>query len=158
MKPLGIDPSLDLVDELEAGPGLAGLDLDVAVAELAAAAGLLLVAAMGLGGLANRLQVRHARRVQLDLGAEAALHPVDDHLDVDLGEPGDDLLARLLVAVDVERRVLLLEAADRADRLLLVALRLRLEGERHHRRGQVERRERDLRVLARRARRRRGSP
>ena len=80
--------------------------------------------------------------VQVDL-APALLHPVDDHLDVDLGESGDDLLARLLIAVDVERRVLLHETADSAGGLLLVALRLRLEGERHHRRGQIKRQEGD---------------
>ena len=114
MKPPGITPPLIAFDELEALAVLARLDLDVAVAELAAAAGLLLVAAVRLGGLADRLEVRDPRRVQLDLGAEAALHPVDDHLDVDLRQPGDDLLAGLRVAVDVERRVLLGEAPDRA--------------------------------------------
>ena len=85
--------------------------------------------------------------MQLDLGAEPALHAVDDHLDVDLGEPGDDLLARLGVAVDVERRILLLQAPDRRGGLLLVALGLGLVGERHHRRGQVERREPELGAL-----------
>ncbi len=114
MKLAGITPPLIAFDELEPGAGLGRLDLDVAVGELAAAAGLLLVAGVRLGGLADRLQVGHARRVQLDLGAEAPLHPVDDHLDVDLGQPGDDLLAGLRVAVDVERRVLLLEAPHRA--------------------------------------------
>ena len=62
--------------------------------------------------------------MELDLGPEPALHPVDDHLDVNLCQPRDDLLARLRVAVDVERRVLLLEAADRRGGLLLVALGL----------------------------------
>ncbi len=147
MKPPGIARALDLVDELEAGAVLARLDLDRAVGELAAAAGLLLVAGVGLGRLADRLLVGHARRVQLDLGAEAALHPLDDHLDVDLGEAGDDLLAGLRVAVDVEGRVLLGQPPHRRRRLLLVPLRLRLVGERHHRRRQVERREGDLGLL-----------
>ena len=141
MKLVGITPPLIAFTNSNPVPGLGRLDLDVAVAELAPAAGLLLVAAVRLGGLADRLQVGDLRRVQLDLGAEAALHPVDDHLDVDLGQPGDDLLAGLRVAVDVERRVLLLEAAERRGRLLLVALGLRLVGERHHRRRQLERRE-----------------
>ena len=114
MKPPGITPPLIAFTNSRPAPGSRRLDLDVAVAELAAAAGLLLVAAVRLGRLADRLQVGDLRRLQLDLGAEAALHPVDDHLDVDLGQPGDDLLAGLRVAVDVERRVLLLEAADRA--------------------------------------------
>ena len=107
MKPPGIDAALDPVDELEADAVLGRLDLDLAVGELAAAAGLLLVAGVRLGRAADRLPVGNARRVQLDLGAEAALHPLDDHLDVDLGQAGDDLLAGLRVAVDVERRVLL---------------------------------------------------
>ena len=141
--------SLDLVDELEARARLGGRDLDVAVAELPAATGLLLVAPVGLGGRAHGLLVGNPRRVELDLGAEALAHPVDDHLDVDLGQPGDDLLAGLAVAVDVERRVLLLEAADRVRRLVLVALGLGLEGERHHRSGKAQRRERHLRVLGR---------
>ena len=94
--------------------GLERLDLDVAVAELAATAGLLLVAAVRLGGPADRLLVGHARRLQVDLGAEPGLEPIDDHLDVDLREPGDDLLAGLRIAMQVDRRVLLLQAAQRA--------------------------------------------
>ena len=124
-------------------PGVERLDLDVAVAELAAAAGLLLVAAVGLGRAADRLLVGHARRLEVDLGAEARLQPLDDHLDVDLGEPGDDLLAGLRVAVQVDRRVLLLQAAQRGEHLVLVALGLRLDRERHHRRRQLDARHRD---------------
>ena len=82
--------------------------------------------------------------MQLDLDAEAALHPLDRDLDVDLGEAGDDLLAGLRVAVDVEGRVLLGQPPHRRGRLVLFALRLRLVGERHHRRGQLERREVDV--------------
>ena len=140
MKPPGIAAPLILLTNSRPGAVLAGLDLDLAVGELAAAAGLLLVAGVGRGGLADRLLVGDPRRVQLDLGAEAALHPLDQHLDVDLGQAGDDLLAGLRVAVDVEGRVLLAQPPHRRRRLLLVALRLRLVGERHHRRGQVERR------------------
>jgi hypothetical protein len=47
MKPVRDHAALDRVDELEARPR-ERLDLDVAVAELAAAAGLLLVAPVGL--------------------------------------------------------------------------------------------------------------
>ena len=117
---------------------LGRLDLDVAIAELAAAAGLLLVAAVGLGRLADRLLVGHVRRVEVDLGAEPRLQPLDDHLDMDLGEPGHDLLAGLLVAVQVDRRVLLLEAAQGGEHLLLVALALGLDREGHHRRRQLD--------------------
>ena len=113
--------ALDRVDELEAVAVGQRLDLDVAVAELAAPARLLLVAPVRLGGAADRLLVGHARRLEVDLRAEARLHPVDDHLDVDLREARDDLLAGLRVAVQVDRRVLLLQAAQRRVGLVLVA-------------------------------------
>ena len=51
--------------------------------------------------------------MQLDLDAEAALQPVDRDLDVHLREPGEELLAGLLVATHEERRVLLGQAAER---------------------------------------------
>ncbi len=115
----------------------------MAVAELPAAAALLLVAPVGLRLAADRLLVGDARRLQRHLGAEARAQPVDDHLDVDLRQAGDDLLARLLVAVQVDRRVLLLQAAQRGEDLVLVALGLRLHRERHHRLRQLDRRHLD---------------
>ena len=148
MKPCGITPPLIALTNSKSPLGQR-LDLDVAVAELAAAAGLLLVAPVGLGGAADRLLVGHARRLERDLGAEARLHPVDDHLDVDLRQAGDDLLAGLLVAVQVDRRVLLLQAAQGGEDLVLVALVLGLDRERHHRRRELDRRHVD-RLVARR--------
>ena len=139
--------ALDRVHELEPGAVRRRLDLDVAVGELAAPAGLLLVAGVRLRGALDRLAVGHVRRVELHLGAEALLHPVDDHLDVDLRDPREDLLAGLRVAVEVDRRVLLLEAADRLAHLLLVALRLRLDGERHDRPRHRRQPQRALHVL-----------
>ncbi len=67
---VGDHAALDRVDELEAAAGRQRLDLDVAVAELPAPAGLLLVAAVRLGPGADRLLVGHARRLQVDLDAE----------------------------------------------------------------------------------------
>ena len=113
MKPPGITPPLIAFSNSSPLPASPGEISMLAVGELAAAARLLLVAGVGLGGLADRLHVGHLRRLQRDLGPEALLHPLDDDLDVDLGQPGDDLLARLRVAVDVERRVLLAQPADR---------------------------------------------
>ena len=85
----------------------------MAVAELAAPAGLLLVAALRARLLADRLEVRHARLVEVDLDAEAALEPLDRDLDVHLREAGEELLARLLVAAQDERRILLGEPPQR---------------------------------------------
>ena len=94
----------------------------MAVAELAAPAGLLLVAALCPRRFADRLQVRHPRRVQVDLDAKPPCHPVDGHLDVHLREPGHDHLAGLRVAVDVQRRILLGQAPQRLIHLVLLAL------------------------------------
>ena len=123
----------DLVHELVPLVALERLEDDRAVAELAAAAGLLLVARVGARLLADRLEVRDARLVQLDLGAEAALDPLDGDLDVHLREAGEQLLARLVVAAQDERRILLDEPAQRGHDLVLVALRLRRDREAHDR-------------------------
>jgi hypothetical protein len=133
------DATDDLVDELVPDAFLHRLDLDVAVAELAAAAGLLLVPAVGAGLALDRLDVRHARLVQLHLDAEPALRPLDRDLDVHLAHAGQELLPRLRVAREPERRVLLREAAERLRDLVLVALRLRRHGEAHHRLREAER-------------------
>ena len=109
----------------------------MAVAELAAAASLLLVAPVGLRGTSDRLVVGHAGRLERYLGAEALSHPIDDHLHVHLGQAGHDLLAGLRVAVHVDRRVLLLQAPQSRVDLLLIALRLGLHRECHHRPWQV---------------------
>src|SRR5207248_9071193 len=109
-----------------------GLERALAVAALPAAAGLLLVAALSPRLVADRLEVRHAWLVQVDLDVEAVLEPRYGALDVHLREPREELLARLLVAAQVERRVLLGEAAQRRGHLLLVALGLRRDREAHH--------------------------
>ena len=137
--PLRDHAAHDLVDELVALVRLHRLDLDVAVAELAAAAGLLLVASMGAGRLADRLAVGHARRLQVDLDPEPPVHALQHRLHVHLGEPAHDHLAGLLVAVHVQRRVLLLQAPQRGVHLVLVALAAGLDRERHHRRRQRDR-------------------
>src|SRR5581483_10491197 len=74
----------DLVHELVAAAAVDGLDHDVAVAELAPPARLLLVAPVRAGLLADRLHVGHARRMQLDVDAEAALGALQRDLDVHL--------------------------------------------------------------------------
>ena len=138
------DAAGDLVDELVAGALGQRLDHDLGVAELAAPAGLLLVAVPSASFLADRLEVRHARLVKVDVHAEAALEPVDRDLDVDLAHSREELLARLRVTPQDERRVLLGEAPQRGADLLLVALRLRRDREAHHGLGEVDLRQLEL--------------
>jgi hypothetical protein len=92
------DAADNLVDELVALVAVDRLQHDLAVAELAAAAGLLLVAVPCARLRADRLQVRDARLVELDVDTEAALRALEGDLDVHLAHPREDLLARLRVA------------------------------------------------------------
>src|SRR5262249_4110190 len=95
-EPLRDDAADDLVDELVLR--LRGRrDDDVAVAELPAAPGLLLVAAMRARLLADRLAVRDARRMELDVDAEAPLRALERDLDVHLAHAREDLLPGLRV-------------------------------------------------------------
>src|SRR5438046_2242281 len=74
----------DVVDELELRAARQRLDLDLAVAELAVASGLLLVPAVRFGGGPDRLAVRDARRLQVHVDAEPALQLRHRDLDVQL--------------------------------------------------------------------------
>src|SRR5687768_2310251 len=69
----------DIVDELEVFPTRQWLDLDLAVAELPVAAGLFFVPAVRLGGTLDRLAVRNARWLQVDVDTEPALQLGDGH-------------------------------------------------------------------------------
>ena len=83
----------DVVDELEVAAARQRLEPDLAVAELAVAAGLLLVAAVRLGRRGDRLAVGNARQLEVDLDAEAALQLRDRHLDVRLALAGEQQFA-----------------------------------------------------------------
>src|SRR5205823_9783233 len=147
-EPLRDHAAADLVHELVVSVRDRRHD-DVAVAELAAPAGLLLVAAVGTRLAPDRLAVRHARLMELDVHSEPSLRALESNLDVHLAHPREDLLARLLVAVQVKRRVLFGEPANRGRHLLLVALRLGGDGEAHHGLGEAELRSLDGDLLVR---------
>ena len=114
------------------------LEDDLTIAELTAAAGLLLVAALCARLTADRLQVRHPRLVEVDFDVETVPQQSDRDLDMHLREAREQLLAGLLVAAEVECRILLLEAPQSRRHLLLVALGLRRDGEAHHRLREVD--------------------
>ena len=111
----------DLVDELVAAARAGGLEADDDVSVLAAAAGLADVTLLDLlDRHCDRLAVRDLRLADVGLDAELAHHPVDEHLEVQLAHAADDRLAGLLVGVDLERRVLVGERAERLAQLVLV--------------------------------------
>src|ERR687897_2015793 len=96
--------------ELEARAAGQRGELYSRVAELAAAAGLLFVAALGLGRARDRLHKRHLRRPRLDLDPVAVLDALQREFDVHLGEAGEDVFAGSLRALQVERGVLVDDA------------------------------------------------
>ena len=119
----------DLVDELVALARLVGLGLDDGVAVLALAAGLLDVAAVALGGAADRLPVGDARPADVGRDLELADHAIHEDVEVQLAHAGDAGLAALLVRVDAEGGVLLGQALQGESQLVLVGLGLGLDGD-----------------------------
>ena len=79
-------------------------DAQVGDGVLAVAAGLLLDLALGLGRADDRLPVRHADVLGLDVDAELAGEPLEGHGDVGVAAAAQHGLAGLLVAVDGEAR------------------------------------------------------
>ena len=126
----------------KSAPRAQRLHADLAVAELAVAAGLLLVAAVRLGGRRDRLAVGDPRRLQVHLDAEAALQLGDRDLDVELALAGEEqLLGLRIAAVADEGSSSSSRWIERAD-LVLVAAGLRLDGVGEHRLGELDGRER----------------
>ena len=141
--------AVDVVHELEVLAAGQRLDADAAVGELPVAAGLLLVAAVGLGLLRDRLAVGDLRRMEDDLDAVALLQARHRDLDVELRRPGEVELLGLLVALEVERGVLLDQLVEGGRDLVLVALGLRLDGVRDRRLGNRQGGQDDRVVLGR---------
>jgi hypothetical protein len=97
------------------------LDAQPDLAELAGAAGLLLVPVMALGLGGDGLAVGDARRVRLDVDVELLGEPAHQHLQVQLAEAAHDGLVGRGVVLDVEAGVFGLELVQRVGELLLVA-------------------------------------
>src|SRR5690606_12998114 len=123
----------DLVDELVARAALRRLDPDPAIAELALAAGLLLVPSLALGLTEQRLAIRHARRTQRRLRAVLPLQPRERDLEMPLPHPLDDHLVRLGLEGHLDRRILVVQAMQAGLELLLVGPRRGLDRERDER-------------------------
>ena len=117
------------------------------MAVLAAAAGLLGVLHLAVGGTRQRFLVGDLRLADARLDAELALQAVDDDLEVQLAHAGDDDLAGLLVGLDAEGRVLAHQLRQADAELFLVALGLRLDRERDDRLREVHRLEDDRLLL-----------
>ena len=98
------------------------------VAELAAAAGLLLIAALLADGGADLLAVGDPGSGQLSVHAEAGLQLGAQHVDLDIAGAGDDGLVSLGVVDHVEGRILLVELVQAGAQLLDLLLGLGGDG------------------------------
>ncbi len=107
------------------------------MAVLPAAAGLADVAGHDLvHGLLDGLPVGDLRLADVRPDAPLAGQSVDQDLEMQLAHPADQRLAGLVVEPDDERGVLVRELRQGVGQLVLVGLRLRLDGHAHHRDGE----------------------
>src|SRR5215207_9404889 len=122
------DTPNDLVVELVARLVVV-LGVDDSVAVLAPATRLPHEPALDvLHALADGLAVSDLRTADIRVNPELAQEPVDDDLQVQLTHAGHDGLPCLLVTANGERRILFGEPLERNGELLLVGLRLGLDG------------------------------
>ena len=105
-----------------------GLEADPDIAELAAAAGLLFVAAVGLDLALDLLAVSDAGGLELGLDAEAALELGAQDVDLNIAGAGDDHLMGLGVVDEREGDVLLVQAGEAGSDLVVLALGLGADG------------------------------
>ncbi len=141
------DAALDRVDELEAGAARERLDAQEDLAELARAAGLLLVPMVALGRRRDGLAVGDARRRGVDLEAVPVLQPLEQHAQVQLAQAVDDRLVGGGHMLELQARVLVHQLAQQLPQALLVAVPLRADRQPVHRHREGERLEVDVRVL-----------
>ena len=99
-----------------------GLELDPHIAKLAVAAGLLLVAALGLAALADGFAVGHARNFKRDLNAKLVLQLGNGNFQVLGAQAADDLLLGFGVNGKGNGRIFFDQAGQRAGNLALIAL------------------------------------
>src|SRR5476651_834803 len=126
---LGHRTANDLVLERVATAGRERLERELDARELGRTTRLLLVGVVDVGLAAERLAIGNLRSADIGVDLVGTAQDVDLDLEMELAHALDDGLSRLLVGRDAERRVFLDETAQCLAELLLVGLRLRLDGE-----------------------------
>src|SRR5688572_4067288 len=119
----------DLVYPFETGSAIEWFKDALAIPELPASAGLLLVPALYLDLLGDRFLVRHLGRMQRDLDVISIVQFRDDRFNVKLARAWEDKLLCLRVPVEMKRRVFFEYLVQRHRDLLFVCTRLRFDGE-----------------------------
>ena len=128
----------DLFVEFEARAARHRLDLQHHVAELAMAAGLLLVAAALGDRFADGLLIADRRRLRFDVDAEAVLEPLQRDAQMHLALPPQHDVVGLRVVDHRQRRILLVQPQQRLAELDVVLAIVRRERHRQHRRRRLD--------------------
>ena len=132
-------PPLTAFTKLNPLPAVEGPHPQVDLAELAAAAGLLLVAVVGLGIGRDRLEVGHVRNVRVHLELVPVLEPLLDDVEMQIAHSRDHQLMGLDIAADRECRVLIGDLGKPGRDLRLVFARLGLDSPGNHRGRELDR-------------------
>ena len=119
----------DLVDEFEVAAARQRLHRDLAIGELSVSARLLLVTAVRLRRLRDRLAIRNFRRMEDHVDAVLLLQLLHDDLDVELPLSADLKLLGHFVALELDGRIFFDDASDRAGEFVFIAARFRFDGE-----------------------------
>ena len=125
---LGDGTTNDLVDDLDALALFVRLDIDDGVTVLAATTGLADELALALGRLGDGFAVGDLRSAGVGLDGEFALQTVADDLKMQLAHAGDDQLSGFFVGEATECRIFFSQTLEALGHLVLVGLRLRLDG------------------------------
>src|SRR6185437_4403800 len=123
----------NLVDEFVSLAGFLGIQLDLDVTVLTAAAGLANVLALGLGMLANRLAIGNLRLTDVGLDLVLAHHAVNDDFKVQLAHTADDRLPAVGIGVNLEGGIFLGQLSERHAHLFLIGFGFRLDRNVNHR-------------------------
>ena len=146
---LGIAPPFTASTNSKPLPRGERLDPQVHLAELAGAAGLLLVPAVALRLGGDGLAERNRWRLGVELELVLRRHLLEHGLQVHLAQAAHHRLVGLRVVLDAEARVLGDDLVQHVGHLLLVAALLRHHGEAEHRGRQLERPRVHVRILRR---------
>ena len=131
--------ALDLIDELKALAHFVGPDAQLDVTIVPGAAGLADVLTFRLRFLANGFAVCHLRFAHIGFHFVFAHHAVNDDFQMQLAHAADDGLPGIRISRNLEGGIFLRQTGQRDSHLFLVTLRLWLDGDGNHRRGERDR-------------------
>src|SRR5256712_11865437 len=114
------------------------MNLELAMAVLAAAAGLANVLPFGCRAAANRFAISDLRPADAGLHAKFPQHAIDDNFEMQLAHAGNQGLSGIRIGMHAEGGVFLRELPEGVAELILIGLGLGLDGHGDDRRGELD--------------------